>query len=82
MKTIAIVQARVSSSRLPGKVLQDIAGKPMLSWVVERAARARRVDTVVVATTTDPADDPIEDLCRQNGCALFRGSQFDVLDRY
>ncbi len=82
MKTIAIVQARMSSSRLPGKVLQDIAGKPMLAWVVDRAARARRVDGVLVATTTDPADDPIEAFCRQRGYACFRGSQFDVLDRY
>lgn len=82
MSTVAIIQARMASSRLPGKVLKDIAGKPALAWVVERAARAERIDQVVVATTSDPGDDPIETLCRERGYDCFRGSQFDVLDRY
>lgn len=81
-KTVAIIQARMSSSRLPGKVLKDLAGKPMLAWVVERSARAQSVDQVAVATTVDPADDPIEQFCAEQGIACFRGSQFDVLDRY
>ncbi|HEX9018312.1 MAG TPA: glycosyltransferase family protein [Anaerolineaceae bacterium] len=82
MRTIAIIQARMSSSRLPGKVLLDIAGKPMLVRVVERARRAQTVDEVLIATTTDPADNPIEDLCRAEGYAIYRGSMFDVLDRF
>lgn len=82
MRTIAIIQARMSSSRLPGKVLQDIAGKPMLVRVVERTRRARTVDGVLIATTTDPLDDPIEALCRERGFPVYRGSMYDVLDRF
>lgn len=81
-RIVAIVQARMGSSRLPGKVLKDIAGQPMLAWVVERACRAESVDEVVVATTTDPADDAIEAFCRERGYSVFRGSVFDVLDRF
>ena len=57
----------MSSSRLPGKVLFDIAGQPMLVRMVERARRARSIKQVVVATTTDPSDDPIEQLCAERG---------------
>ncbi len=62
LRIIAIVQARMASSRLPGKVLKDIAGKPMLLHVVERLRMARTPSTVVVATTTDPSDDAVEEL--------------------
>ena len=72
----------MSSSRLPGKVLLDIAGQPMLARVVERARRAQRIDQVAVATTTDPSDDPVEAFCRERGYACVRGSMHDVLDRY
>jgi len=72
----------MGSSRLPGKVLLDIAGQPMLVRVVERARRASSVSEVVVATTTDPSDDPIEEFCRQRGYPVYRGSLFDVLDRF
>lgn len=82
MTTAAIIQARTNSSRLPGKVLLDLGGKPLLAWAVERAARAATVDTVLVATTTDPSDDAVEEFCREQGIAVSRGSQFDVLDRY
>ncbi len=78
----AIIQARMSSSRLPGKVLLDIAGQPMLVHVVERAWRSRRVEQVVVATTTDPSDDAIQELCIERGYGCYRGSLPDVLDRY
>src|SRR5512133_3030988 len=81
-RVVAIVQARMSSSRLPGKVLLDLAGQPMLARVVERARRSRRIDQVAVATTTDPSDDPVEAFCRERGYACVRGSMHDVLDRY
>jgi spore coat polysaccharide biosynthesis protein SpsF len=82
MTTVAIIQAMMSSSRLPGKVLLDIAGQPMLARVVERARRARTVDMVMVATTSDPADDPIAAFCQERGYPVYRGSMFDVLDRF
>jgi len=81
-KTLAIVQARMSSSRLPGKVLLDIAGQPMLMRVLSRTRKAHTLDGVVVATTVDPADDPIEQMCTEQGYPCFRGSPQDVLDRY
>jgi spore coat polysaccharide biosynthesis protein SpsF len=80
--TIAIIQARMSSSRLPGKVLLDIAGKPMLAHVVERTRRSRSVSQVVVATTREPADDAIAAFCAQQGYLSRRGSLHDVLDRF
>lgn len=72
----------MASSRLPGKILLDIAGKPMLAHVVERARRAKTVDLVVVATTTQPEDDAVEAYCRQNEIAISRGSLHNVLDRF
>ena len=80
-KVIAIVQARMNASRLPGKVLLDIGGKPMLARVVDRTRRSRIIDQVVVATSLDAADDPIEVFCNQEGYDCFRGSLHDVLDR-
>lgn len=81
-RTVAIIQARMGSSRLPGKVLLDIGGKPMLQWVIERTRRAAHVHTVMVATTDDPADDPIAAFCAAQDTPCYRGSAFDVLDRY
>lgn len=80
-KILAIIQARMGSTRLPGKVLQDIAGQPMLVRVITRARRARTVDQVVVATSTDPQDDPIAAVCEARGYPLYRGDHRDVLDR-
>jgi len=82
LKIMAIVQARMGSTRLPGKVLKPILGKPMLWHVVKRLYRARRVDEVVVATTTRAADYAIVSLCETEGWLSFRGSAEDVLDRY
>ena len=76
------MQARMSSTRLPGKVLLDLAGAPMLAREVCRVQRAERVDGVVIATSTLPADDTIVALCRKHGWDFFRGSEVDVLDRY
>lgn len=81
-KVVAIIQARMASSRLPGKVLADLGDQPVLAWMVRRAQRARLVDKVVVATTSDPSDDPVVAFCEQQGCASFRGDMHDVLDRY
>lgn len=82
LKIVAIVQARMGSTRLPGKVLLDIKGKPMLARVVDRCRRAAHVDQVIVATTTDKSDDPIAAMCIERGYPFFRGSSQDVLDRY
>ncbi len=79
---LAIIQARMGSSRLPGKVLKDICGVPMLEWVSTRAAMAEGVDKVVIATTENERDDPIEEFCNSKGIACFRGAEFDVLDRF
>ena len=81
-RVIAIIQARMSSTRLPGKVLQDLAGRPVLDRMVERVKLAKKVTETVVATTTDPLDQPIVDLCHQLKTPVFRGSLPDVLDRY
>ena len=81
-KVVAIIQARMGASRLPGKVLLDIGGEPMLVRVVERTRRSKVVDEVVVATSLDQSDDPIDQMCSQRGFACHRGSLHDVLDRY
>lgn len=80
--TTAIIQARMSSTRLPGKVLLDLGGQPMLARVVERTRAARSIDRVVVATTVEPEDEPIVALCNSRGWSVSRGSRDDVLDRY
>lgn len=82
MRTVAIIQARMSSSRLPGKVMLPLLGEPMLVHVVRRTSRAGRVDATVVATSTDPSDDSIVGLATQRGWPCFRGSLDDLLDRY
>jgi len=82
VKVSAIIQARMGSSRLPGKVMAEIAGKPMLQRVVERVTRAERLDGIVVATSVNSADDPVEQLCKKVGTNCVRGSEQDVLDRY
>jgi glutamate-1-semialdehyde aminotransferase/spore coat polysaccharide biosynthesis protein SpsF (cytidylyltransferase family) len=79
---VAIVQARMGSSRLPGKTIADVAGRPLLLHVVQRVRNARRVDKVVVATTDRSSDDPIAALCQREGIKYFRGSEDDVLDRF
>ncbi len=82
MKTVAIIQARMGSTRLPGKVLADVAGRPVLQRVVERTRRARGLDEVVVATSVAEADGAVASACAALGVPVFRGSEDDVLSRY
>lgn len=82
MRVVAIIQARMGSTRLPGKVLEDLGGRTMLARVVRRTRRSAALDEVVVATSTSVQDDPIVAECRRLGIGCFRGSEADVLDRY
>jgi spore coat polysaccharide biosynthesis protein SpsF len=79
---VAVVQARMGSQRLPGKVLADVGGRSMLARVVRRTRRAESVDEVVVATTSSAADDAIAAECGRIDVAVFRGEEADVLDRF
>lgn len=79
---LGILQARMSSTRLPGKVMADILGAPMIGRQIERLRRARRLDRLVVATSLDPSDDPLAVWCEGQGLPLHRGSLTDVLDRF
>src|SRR6185503_8222331 len=81
-RVIAIIQGRMSSSRLPGKVLADITGQPMLQRVFIRTSRAATVTETIFATTTDPSDDPVAEYCDFSGIPFTRGNLYDVLDRY
>lgn len=80
--TVCIVQARMGSSRLPGKVLAELAGRPMLEQILNRLRRARTLDRIVVATSNLPQDQPIVDHCAAIGQECFAGSHDDVLDRF
>lgn len=82
MKTVAIVQARMTSTRLPGKVLADLVGAPMLERELARVRNAKTIDEVVVATTTNTTDEPVASLCARLDVGCFRGSEDDVLGRY
>ncbi|MGD0212631.1 MAG: glycosyltransferase family protein [Terriglobales bacterium] len=82
MRVVAIIQARMGSTRLPGKVLKDLGGETVLARVVKRTRRAILLDEVVVATSVLPADDAIVRECESLKVACFRGDELDVLDRY
>lgn len=79
---VALIQVRMTSTRLPGKVLLDLAGKPALHWMLERLRRARLIDRIVVATTELSSDDPVAAFCREQGIDVFRGDEHDVLGRF
>ncbi len=81
-RVVAIIQGRMGSSRLPGKIIADIAGQPMLQRVFIRTSRAVSVSQTLFATTTDPSDDPVAEYCGFSGIPFTRGSLYDVLDRY
>ncbi len=82
MRIGAIIQARMTSRRLPGKVLAEVHGRPMLQYLLERVERCTELDGVVVATSTDPSDDPIESFCAERGVDCFRGSLDNVAERF
>ena len=82
MKVVALVQARMGSTRLPGKVMRTILDKPMIELLLGRLARARTVDQIGVATSASPANEPLAALVRSLGYVVYQGSENDVLDRY
>ncbi len=82
MKTAAIIQARMGSTRLPNKVLLPVLGKPLLGWMLDRISTCTEVNDIIVATTKNPHDDVIAQFVESVGHKVFRGSEEDVLDRY
>lgn len=82
MKAVAIIQARMSSERLPGKVLKPLSGKPVLAHVIGRLRRAKLLDAVMVATSDRADDDPVAALATTENCPVYRGSLNDVLARF
>lgn len=82
MKTIAIIQARMGSRRLPGKVLMLLNGKPIVEWVLKRLMQCTEIDNVVLATTASSVDDPLVNWAKDTDISYFRGDESDVLGRY
>jgi spore coat polysaccharide biosynthesis protein SpsF len=82
LHTVAVIQARMGSTRLSGKVMLEISRKPVLWHVINRVSKSELIDGLVVATTANHEDDTIEKFCNQNRITVFRGSEDDMLDRY
>lgn len=82
MRIAAVIQARMSSARLPGKMLHLVQGRPLLAYVLDRAQRSREVDAVIVVTSDDPSDTAIVEYCRAHRTECFRGSLDDVAARF
>ncbi len=82
MSTAIIVQARMGSTRLPGKIMKKVLGKPLLEYQLERLLRVKQADQVIIATTDNGEEQPIVDLCQRLGVPYFRGPEHDVLARY
>lgn len=80
-RIVAIIEARMTSSRLPGKVLLPVCGKPMLELLIERVRRIQQIDEIVIATTWNDSDDPVQALASSIGVSCYRGSENDVLGR-
>jgi len=82
MKVLTIIQARMLSSRLPGKVMKTVLGKPLIGYMLERLARCQAMDKIVLATSVDPSNDPLCAYVQSLGYEVFRGAEEDVLERY
>ena len=82
MKVAAIIQARMGSTRLPGKILKTVNGKTLLEYQIERVKQAKSIDQIIIATTTKNSEQPIVELCGKIGINYYRGSEQDVLSRY
>ncbi|WP_057915694.1 cytidylyltransferase domain-containing protein [Peribacillus muralis] len=82
MKVVAIIQARMGSTRLPGKVMKEVLGTPLLEYQIERVGRSKLISKIVVATTTKETEQPIVELCERLSVDYFRGSEEDVLKRF
>ena len=83
MRVVGIIQARLGSKRLEGKVLADICGEPMLGWLLKRVSQAKSLEQIIIATTESPNDDVLEDWVENNTeFDCFRGNEDDVLARY
>ena len=82
MKIIALVQARIGSTRLPGKVLKKIVNRPVIDLLLTRLSESKKIDQIVVATSKNTKDDTLKDVVESLGYDCFRGSEDDVLDRY
>jgi len=81
-RTVAVIQARMGSTRLPGKVLKPIAGRPLLWHIVHRLKACRRIDAIAIATTTNPLDQAIVEFGKANDVPVVRGPEDDVLARF
>jgi spore coat polysaccharide biosynthesis protein SpsF (cytidylyltransferase family) len=79
---LALLQARMGSTRLPGKVLKEINGIPLIQILINRVSQAKCIDKIAVVTSTNVEDDELENYCIQNNILVFRGSDWDVLDRF
>lgn len=82
MRIFIIVQARMGSTRLPGKIFKEVEGKSLLSYQIERLKRVHHISGIIIATTENPQDDLIVKFCKEAGVLFFRGNEEDVLDRY
>ncbi len=82
MRTVVIVQARMTSTRLPGKIIKTVLGKPLLAYQIERLRRIPDINEIVIATTTNDSDQAVVNLCKALDVACFRGPEEDVLARY
>lgn len=82
MKVAAIIQARMGSTRLPGKILKTVNGKTLLEYQIERVNQAKSIDQIIIATTLKESEQPIVELCEKIGIDYYRGSELDVLSRY
>src|ERR1700754_4662075 len=82
LRIVAIIQARMGSPRLPGKVLKPVAGRPLLWHIVHRLKKSHLIEDVAIATTTNPMDDAIVDFGKQHGVAIIRGPEDNVLARF